>query len=875
MSWRRRLRNLFRPDALSRDLDREMSFHVAERTDDLIAGGMDAGAAGDEARRRFGNRTQAAEGTREADILVWLDSLGADVRYALRALRASPGFTFVSILSLALGIGANTAIFSITNALVLKSLPVSHPEELVRITMGSRGADPNNPLWEQVRDRMTVFSGTLAYAGTRFNLATGGEARRISGAWVSGDFFNVLGVPPVAGRTLVRADDYRGCPGVVTVSGGFATREFGAAIPAVGKTLSLEGHPFTIVGVTDPGFFGIDVGRAVDVYAPVCAQTITGDPQWSLSVFARPKPGVSLSQARAALAAAAPTMLAASVPPYWGAKDQQDYLKETLELQSGATGLSGLRRQFSKPLYVLMVVVGLVLVIACANNANLLLARAASRQREIAVRLSLGASRARIIRQLLTESVLLAFLGAAAGLLFARWATTVLVSLNLAIDGHVLVFTTALATMTGLLFGIAPAWRATQTDPQTILKAGGRGIADGRGQRRTGRALVVGQVALSLTLVTAAGLWLGSFRKLVTVDPGFRRQGVLLLSMNFGRPVPGANQQEAIRNDLLRRLRALPGVRTVGVGLPAPFLGGGLGDEVILVDGFTPSSPDDARALVSRVSEGYLEALGIPLLAGRNISPADGAHAPHVAVINEAMARSFFDSPSPLGRTFRNSEGRGIVSDPIEVVGVVGDTKFGALDEQTQPAEYLPFAQSEGPPVATFALRTEGPPRALAGASTAAMAEIAPNVAVDVATLEEQVSASLGRPRLLALLSGFFGGLALLLAVIGLYGTMSYDVTRRRNEIGIRIALGAATFGVMRLVLGDAGRLVLFGVVLGLGLALASTRFVASLLFGLTPSDPATLALATATLVIVALAAALVPALRAARLDPVEALRED
>ena len=885
MSWLRRLRNLFRPDSLSRDLDREMSFHVAERTDELVAGGMDAGAAGAEARRRFGNRTQAAEGTREADILVWLDSLGADLRYALRALRASPGFTFVAILSLALGIGANTAIFSVTNALVLKSLPVSHPEELVRITIGSRGADPNTALWEQVRDRSTVFSGALAYAGTQFNIATGGEARRISGAWVSGDFFNVLGVPPVAGRTLARADDYPGCPGVATVSGGFAAREFGAAPSAVGKTLSVEGHPFTIVGVTSPGFFGIDVGRAVDVYAPVCAQTITGDPQWSLSVFARPKPGVSLSQARAALAATAPALLAASVPPYWGAKDQQDYLKETLDLQPGATGLSGLRRQFSKPLYVLMVVVGLVLLIACANIANLLLARAASRQREIAVRLSLGASRARIIRQLLTESVLLAFLGAAAGLLFARWATTVLVSLitvrgsdpwlNLALDWHVLVFTTALATITGVLFGIAPAWRATRTDPQTTLKAGGRGIADGRGQRRTGRALVVGQVALSLTLVTAAGLWLGSFRKLVTIDPGFRRQGVLALSMNFGRPVPGADQQETTRNELLRRLRALPGVRAAGVGLPVPFVGGGLGNEVILVDGFTPSSPENARALVSRVSEGYLEALGIPLVAGRGISPADGVHAPHVAVINEAMARRFFNSPSPLGRTFRNSDGRGGDSDPIEVVGVVGDTKFGALDEPTQPAEYLPFAQSEGPPVATFVLRTEGPPRALAGAATAAMAEIAPNVSVDVATLEERVSASLGRPRLLAILSGFFGGLALLLAVIGLYGTMSYDVTRRRNEIGIRIALGAATSGVLRLVLGDAGRLVAFGVVLGLCLVLASTRFVASLLYGLTPSDPATLALATAVLVLVALAAALVPAFRAARLDPMEALRED
>ena len=530
-----------------------------------------------------------------------------------------------------------------------------------------------------------------------------------------------------------------------------------------------------------------------------------------------------------------------------------------------------------------MVVVGLVLFIACANIANLLLARAASRQRDIAIRLSLGAGRARIIRQLLTESVLLALLGAGAGLLFARWATTVLVSLiavrgsnlwlNLGLDGHVLAFTIALATMTGVLFGIAPAWRATHADPQATLKAGGRGIADGRGQRRTGRALVVGQVALSLMLVTAAGLWLGSFRRLVTLDPGFRRQGILLLRMDLGRPGLSADQQEATRNDLLRRLRALPGVQAAGVAFSTPF-GGLIGNETILVPGFTPSSPGDALALVSEVSEGYLETLGIPLLAGRDISPADGAQSPRVALINLTLARKFFGSASPLGRTFENPEGNG-VSAPIEVVGVVGDSKFQALDEKTRPTIYLPFGQGGGPPMVTFALRTDGPPRALAGASTAAIVEIAPHVAIDVSTLEEQVSATLGRPRLLATLSGFFGGLALLLAVIGLYGTMSYDVTRRRNEIGIRIALGATTLGVMRLVLGDAGRLVVFGVVLGLGLALASTRFVASLLFGLTPSDPTTLALATATLVLVALPAALVPALRAARLDPMEALRED
>ncbi len=908
MAWYNRLANLLRPGSLSRDIDREMEFHIAERADELVRGGMDPESAAREARRRFGNRTIQKEHTRDTDIIVWLESAAADVRYALRALRGSPGFALVTILSLALGIGANTAIFSLTNTVVLESLPVQDPEELLDVTTGgknsrqgeSHGGMSNpiftNPIWEQIRDGVgkEVFSGVFAYGDTRFDLSNGGLVRYANGSWVSGDYFSTLGVHPSpgGGRLLQRSDDQRRCAPVAVVSDAFAQRELGGAASAVGRPISLDGHLFDVVGVVEPSFFGMEVGSSVDVYVPICAQAIVQGPEvldarsrWYLTVVGRPAPGFTEAQVRAALEARSPAIFAATLPPNWRAVDQDDYLKMTLGVQPAAGGLSTLRDRYERALYTLMVVVGVVLLIACANIANLLLARAAARQREIAVRLAIGSSRGRLVRQLLTESLLLSLLGAGVGLLFAQWASRLLVRylstgsgngiwLDLGIDGRVLAFTVAVSVVTGILFGVAPAWRAVRVDPQQAMKAGGRGVVPGEGRQRAGKLLVVGQVALSLLLVMAAGLLLGSFRKLTTLDPGFRREGVLLAQLDLGKAGYTGPRLLDAHNELLRRARELQGVRSASTSIATP-IGRMSWNDALVVPGYTPGGFRDALAFFNEVSDGYFATLGTALLAGRDFVPADQERPAPVAIINESAARHFFRGVSPIGRTF--SVQRGDSTGPeMEVVGVVADAKYQSLTEENQPTVYIPFGAGSDPEkFINLELRADGPLTNLSGAVRDVVASVNPAISVDLTTLHAQVSASLARPRLLATLSGFFGALALLLAVIGLYGTLSYGVTRRRNEIGIRLALGAGRERVMRMVVSEAGRLVLIGTIAGVLLALATTRFVSSFLYGLEATDAVTLVISACVLGGVAMGAAFLPAWRASRLDPVEALREE
>ncbi|HEV2181149.1 MAG TPA: ABC transporter permease [Gemmatimonadaceae bacterium] len=898
MSWFHRLTNTVRGRALSRDLDREMAFHLAERTDDLTARGMNADDALLEARRRFGNRTVHTERTRDRDVVLWLESLLADTRYAARTLVSNPGFTTVAVVSLALGLGANTAIFTLANTVVLRSLPVRDPQQLMLLAlkdkahMGEKG-EPyfTNPIWEEIRDHTHVFSGSFAYANHVFNLANGGIVRHAAGAVVSGAFFDVLGVQAVAGRLLDRSDDVRGCGGAAVVSGGFADRELGGAASAVGRTLSLDGHPIPIIGVADPRFFGIEVGRKADVFVPLCTIDLFDGPhaldarsRWYLEVMGR-APGLTPDVVGARLAAASPAIFQATLPPNWSRASQTHYLSQVLGARSGGGGLSELRNQYARPLWLLMAAVGVVLLIACVNIANLLLARGAARQRDIAIRLSLGAGRARVIRQLLSESVLLAVIGAALGALFAHWADRVIVAwistrhepalLDLSIDWRVLGFMVVAALVTAALFGVLPAWRATRVDPQTMIKSGGRGFAGNRRQRIS-RPLVAAQLALSLALVTGAGLLLTTFRNLQSVNPGFRREGVYIIQTDFARAASDTARLPALERDVLENLRASPGVRSVSQSAFTPMSGAGWND-FILTPGYAAKDDRDSISNFNEVGDSYFSTMGTPLLAGRTFKAGDGDAPTTPAIVTRTMAHHFFGVDNPLGRTFRTPVADS-TSPPYEIVGVVGDSKYSSLDETTGPIVYLPLGAKAGIPGWTqwnYVVRSDVPMSSIVPAVRDAFARVSPTIELDATTISAQVEATLARPRLLATLSSFFGVLALVLAVVGLYGTLAYDVTRRRNEIGIRMALGAAWRDVVRLVLGDAGRVIAAGVLVGAVLSLAGMRFVASLLYGIAPHDVRTLVGATLVLALTALVATMLPAWRAARTDPTEALREE
>ena len=819
------------------------------------------------------------------------DAILQDLRYAIRALRSSPGFAAVAILSLALGIGANTAIFSLIDSVILKTLPVSHPEQLLQVTM-EKNSSFTNPIWEQLRDHQDVFSGIFAYGGGRFNLAAGGEARYAQGNFVAGQFFDTLGLHAVLGRTLSMADDKRGCAGTAVLSYDFWQKEYGARADVVGKSISLDNHPFEILGVVQPGFTGVEVGSAKDVYVPICSERIIHGENsnmldqrsaWWLRVIGRPKPGVSASQAEARLKTLAPSVFEATVPPNWKPDMQGNYRKRTFDVQTASNGLSNIRRQYQQALMVLMAIVGVVLLIACANVANLLLARSAARQREIAIRMALGSGRARLIRQLLTESMVLSLTGAALGILFAQWGTRLLVrllstgpnqvSLDLTIDLPVLSFTMGVAILTGLLFGLAPAWRGTRVNPQSAMKANARGVIEGS-RFGLGKALVVLQVALSLVLVVGAGLMVSTFLKLNSLDAGFEREHILLVSVDLRNGNYPPARRGAVFYEMLQHLRALPGVRSASASNMTP-ISGSFWNENLHIEGYTSKGYDDTFVLFNEVSPGFFETLGTALIAGRDFNAHDTPESPKVAVINETAAKRYFAGQSPLGRRYRAEEGNKM-GDLVEIIGVVRDTKYGTLREKIQPTAFVAASQNAQPRQSmTFELRAAGTPASLISAVKPAIAEVNRDVSLQFKSFAVQVDESLARERLLATLSGFFGALALLLAMIGLYGVMSYNVARRRNEIGIRMALGAEQSRVLRMVLREVAILIGAGLAIGLGAAIGTTRFVESFLYGMKANDPWTLTLAACVLALVAALAGFLPARRASRLDPMAALREE
>jgi predicted permease len=819
-----------------------------------------------------------------------------DLRDAIRALRATPIVTIVAVLSLALGIGANTAIFSILDSLLLRSLPVRDPGRLAIVVQGDgRPNSWTNPIWEQIRERQQLWEGAFAWGGTRFNLAEAGQTEFVDGVWASGGFFETLGVPAILGRTFTARDDARGGGpdgAVAVISDGFWQRRFGGAADAIGATLTLERVPYTIVGVTPPEFFGVDVGRRFDVIVPLGTEPLVRGRDssldqrsyWWLGVMIRRKADQSHDQAIAALRGVTPQIREATLPN-WRPQDQDGYLRDGFSLVPATTGSSFLRTRYQRPLLTIMVVVGLVLLIACANIANLLLARATARRHELSVRRALGASRLRLARQLLSESLLLAGLGAAAGLLFAQWGSRLLVRqlstqtsavfLDLALDWRVLGFTAAVAAATAVIFGTAPALRATRVQPNEALKEQGRGVA-GEGRLGLGSALVILQVALSLVLVVAAGLFVRTFASLANLNLGFDGGRVLVVNVGARRSAVEPAGRAAHYERLRSAVAAVPGVAEAAASMVTP-VSGSTWQYRIEVAGGTPLSERDRGTYVNIVTPRWFATYATPVLAGRDFTDADRAGAPPVAIVNETFARKFLGGDSPLGRTIQEQGiGNRPSPPPRQIVGLVKDAVYRSLREPVPPTMYLPLAQQEeiGSGVSFSVRAAAGAPALLTRSVASALEGIDRDLTLTFRPLADQIDASLVQERLVAMLSGFFGALALLLAGLGLYGVTSYAVSRRRAEIGIRMALGAAPAGVVALVLRRVAWLVAAGIVLGSGVSLWAARFVSTLLFGLAPRDPATLAGAGVVLAVIGALAGWIPARRAARIDPARVLRE-
>jgi len=828
----------------------------------------------------------------------FLTALGQDLRHATRLLRLSPGFTLVAPLSLALGIGANSAIFQLLDAVRLRTLPVKNPQELavVKLTdsQGRRGSVNTpypaltNPLWERVRDRQQTFSGMFAWATDGFNLATGGESHYAQGLWVSGGFFRVLGVAPVAGRVFAPADDRRGCgtPGAV-ISYSFWQRQFGGEASAIGRKLTLDSHPVEIVGVTPPGFFGVEVGRTFDVALPICSEAalrkespLDSGTFWWLTVMGRLPAGRSLAQATAQLNALSPGIFEATLSPRYPRESVKDYLGFKLSAVSAASGLSMLRETYSDPLYFLLAIAGLVLLIACANLANLMLARASAREREISVRLALGASHARLVRQLLAESLLLAAAGAACGALLAQALSRYLVAflgtegdqpfVDMQADWRVLAFAAGLAVLTCILFGLAPAFEGTRGGPGAVLKAG-RGLTASRQRFGLRRTLVVAQVALSLVLLVGALLFSRTLGNLLALDAGFRQDGILIADVELTQmPV---ERWDGFKQDLIARFQAIPGVDSAAETRFVP-LGGAATSNRVWQEG--SDSRQAREALFNWVGPRYFKTLGIPLLAGRDFDRRDAANSARVAIVSEAFARRLGYAGSPVGQTFRREATPTEPETVFEIVGLVGNSKYRDLREDFQAVAFLAAAQRPSPnsPVQIL-MHSNAPLPPLISAVRRAIGEANPQVSFDFGVLRTQIREGLMRERLMATLSGFFGLLAAVLAIIGLYGVMSYMVARRGHEIGIRMALGANRRQVVRMILREAAGLLSAGLFAGAILALAVGRAARAMLFGLQPHDPVSFLLAVASLAAVALAASCLPAYRAAGLDPLAALRDE
>ncbi len=823
-----------------------------------------------------------------------------DLRYALRGLSKSPMFVMVALLSLGLGIGANTAIFSLVDQALLRLLPVQHPEQIVLLsTPGPRRGRINTtyddtvafsyPAYKEFRDHNQVFTGMAARFPVSFSLSWRDRTERITGELVTGNYFDLLGVRPAIGRTFSADDDrVRGAQPFAVLSYGYWKSRFGADPSVLNQTILLNNHPMTIVGVAQSGFRSFGTTEAPQVFVPMEMQPqmfpgtddLDSPHDMWLNVFARLKPGVSREQAEAQMNGLWRPMLELEVKDYpnMSARVRTRYVNQHLSLRSGGKGISAAPENFGTAMAVLMGMVGVLLLIACANVANLLMARATSREKEIAIRIALGAGRLRIVRQLLVESLLLALAGGGLAVLLAAWTGQALLSflptdpassgISADPDARVLLFTLALSVITGVLFGLIPALQSTRQGVADTLKEQASALAGGHVRAR--KTLVVSQVTLSLILLIESGLFARSLGNVTNIDPGFPTDHMLafMLQPSFS----GYNQARTLTlySNLQDRLAALPGVRAVCLG-EIPVLAGDNDMSGIEVPGYQPREGESSSVGENFVGPGYFAALGIPLVSGRDFSRQDSASAPKVAVINEVMAKYYFGSENALGRTFKFPGSKSM----IEIVGVVRDTKHVSLREKSDRFAYYPYTQYPTDSSMTVYVRTTGDPLSMANAIQQQMRQLDPNMPIfDVKTLEHQINESIFTDRLVAALSAAFGILATVLAAVGLYGVMAYTVVRRTREIGIRMALGADRRQVLRMVMQEVAMVAGIGIAIALALALGFGRVTASLLFRVSGHDPAVFAAATAALAVVALLAGYIPALRATRIDPLAALRQ-
>ena len=893
------LRRFFRRGWWDAERARELESYLAEAIDDNRARGMTPQEARAAAHRKLGNATLIREEIYTMNSLGWLEMLWQDLRYGARLLRGNPTFAVVAILTLALGTGANTAMFQLVDAIRLRSLPVDRPDELVEVRVAQapngrtgsfmgRYSALSYPLYLHIREAQQAFTDIAAWGTTTFDLAQGGEQRPAQAIFVSGNFFPLLGVSPAAGRLLQPSDDVKGCQPVAVLGHAFWQRQFGGDPSIAGRTILLEGHRFDIAGVVSPRFTGVDVGRTFDVAVPICVEPrfrgarsgIERGDVWFLASLARLKPGVTVDQASAQMAGVSKRILAATVPSRYTAEDAKNYLEMVLGARPAVSGMSGLRRTYGNSLNILLGVTAVVLLIACANLANLLLARATAREREVAIRLAIGASRARIVRQMLSESLLIAAIGALAGLMAARWFSESLVAflssnnnplfVDLSLDWRVFGFTAAVAASACVLFGLAPALRATRTSPGASMKASGRGTTDSRERFGVRRALVVLQVALSLVLVVGALLLTRSLHNLTSMDPGFRQDGVMTIQLDLRKANLTEEARPAVIRAIVDRVRAIPGVSAAAQTFTTP-VSGNFWNQNVIVDGKVQTEISNFNS----VGPGYFDALGIQFVAGRDFDARDTLTSPKVAIVAESFVRTYLGGRNPIGQSFQMENAIGEARPFYEIVGVIKDTKYTDLREPFAPLAHLAYTQALPPPFLQVVARIDTAPAAFTAAATRAIGEVNPSISLQYQSVRTQLAQSLLQERLMATLSSVFAGLAVLIATVGLYGVMSYMVARRRVEIGVRMALGADARAVVRMIVGEAGMLLAGGLVIGTVLAVFASRSAAALLYNLTPNDPATVAMAIVALASVTLLAGWIPARRASRLPPTAALRED